>query len=102
MEETGCMVSDPHYVSEYYPSPGILSERIKLFCGIIDSSTTGGIHGLANEGEDIETIVRLWEEAWEDVQTGKLLDAKLLLIMKWLSQKKESLLHGSQTHKEPV
>ena len=101
-EETGCTVSDLHNVCEYYPSPGILSERIKLFCGIIDTSTAGGVHGLAQEGEDIESIVKPWEEAWDDVQTGKLYDAKLLLIMMWLSQKKESLLHGSQTRKEPV
>jgi ADP-ribose pyrophosphatase len=102
IEETGCAVSDLHFVCEYFSSPGIITEHVKLYCGITDTAGAGGNHGLVHEGEDIEAIVKPWDEAWEDVQTGKLFDAKLLLIMMWLSQKKESLLHGSQNRKEPV
>lgn len=38
----------------------------------------------------------------DDVQNGRIFDAKLLLILMWLSQKRESILHGSQNRKEPV
>lgn len=102
LEETGCTLGELYYVGEYYPSPGLITERIKLFCGITDTTDAGGNHGLAHEGEDIEAIVKPWDEAWDDVQTGKLNDAKLLLILMWLSQKKESLFGCSQNPKEPV
>jgi ADP-ribose pyrophosphatase len=88
LEETGCTVQELHYVSEYYSSPGLLTEHMKLYCGIIDTTKAGGNYGLADEGEDIESFVKPWEEAWNEVQTGKIQDAKLLLIMMWLSQKK--------------
>ena len=101
-EETGCDLSDLHFVCEYFPSPGVITEHVKLYCGIANTENAGGTHGLAEEGEDIESIVKPWEEAWNDVQTGMIRDAKLLLTMMWLSQKKESLIRGSQTRKEPV
>lgn len=102
MEETGCVAGDLHYICEYFPSPGVITEHVKLYCGIVDTAKAGGHFGLEDEGEDIEAIVRPWDDAWADVETGKLFDAKLLLSMMWLSQKKESLLRGSQTGKEPV
>ena len=102
IEETGCNVSELHFVCAYFPSPGIITERVTLYCGITDTTDAGGNHGLVHEGEDIEAFVKPWDEAWEDVQTGKFFDAKLLLIMMWLSQNKKSLLHGSQNPKEPV
>lgn len=102
LEETGCTVTDLHYVCEYFPSPGVITENIKLYCGITDTTNAGGVHGLAHEGEDIEAFVKPWAEAWQDLQSGRLHDAKLLLILMWLSQKRESLLTGSQTSEEPV
>jgi ADP-ribose pyrophosphatase len=102
MEETGCTLGELHFVCEYFSCPGIITERVKLYCGITDTASAGGNHGLAHEGEDIEAFVQPWNEAWKNVQNGQFLDAKLLLIMMWLSQKKESLLHGSQNPKEPV
>lgn len=102
IEETGCTVGDLHYVCEFFSSPGLITERIKLYCGITDTAGAGGNHGLAHEGEDIETFVKPWDEAWKEVQMGKIYDAKLLLIMMWLSQKKEFIIRGSQNRKEPV
>jgi len=102
LEEAGCTIDDLHYVGEYYSSPGVITERIKLYCGITDTRETGGHHGLAHEGEDIEAFVKPWNEAWAEVQSGGFRDAKILITMMWLSQKKEFLLHYSQNRKEPV
>jgi len=102
IEESGCTVGDLHYVCEFFPSPGLITERIKLYCGITDTAGAGGNHGLAHEGEDIEVLIKTWDEAWEEVQTGRIYDAKLLLAMMWLSQKRESIVHYSQNPKEAV
>lgn len=102
IEETGCVVSDLKYICEYFPSPGVITEHLTLYCGIVDTENAGGHFGLEEEGEDIEAIVKPWDEAWSEVENGRLFDAKLLLSMMWLSQKKESLFHCSQTGKEPV
>lgn len=102
VEEAGCTVSDLHFVCEYFPSPGVITERVKLYCGITDTANAGGNHGLAHEGEDIEAVVKPWDEAWEDVRSARLQDAKLLLILMWLSQKKESLVDYSQNPEDPV
>ena len=101
-EETGCILSDLHFVCEYFTSPGLISEHVRLYCGITDTSNTGGRYGLADEGEDIDAFAKPWCEAWKDVEDGRIQDAKLLLILNWLSQKKDSLIHCSQTRKEPV
>ena len=84
MEEAGCTVSYLHFVCENFSSPGLITEHVKLYCGITDTEGAGGIHGLEHEGEDIEAFVKPWHEAWEDVLTNTIYDAKLLLILMWL------------------
>lgn len=102
VEETGCSLSDLHFVCDYYPSPGVITERIRLYCGITNTAGAGGNHGLVHEGEDIEAFVKPWNEVWNEVQAGRIYDAKLLLTIMWLSQKKEFLRRYSQNPKDPV
>ena len=54
-EETGlAWIGDPIPIQRYLPSPGNSDESVFLFCVRIDSSAAGGVHGVREEGEDID------------------------------------------------
>jgi ADP-ribose pyrophosphatase len=52
-EEAGLEISALEPIARYLSSPGASSESVTLFCGRTDASAAGGIHGLADENEDI-------------------------------------------------
>ena len=91
IEECGCTLTKLHRVCEFYASPGILDERVTLYCGLTDASNAGGIFGLDHEGEDIEAFVQPWEEAWSALQAGAFSDPKLMLLLSWLSRNRKML-----------
>ncbi|MDD5274329.1 MAG: NUDIX domain-containing protein, partial [Methylovulum sp.] len=53
LEEAGCTIEELLEISQFYTSPGGTAERLTLFCGKVDCTAVGGIHGLADEHEDI-------------------------------------------------
>ena len=91
-EETGCDVGTLHRVCDYFASPGIMTEKITVYCGITDTSNAGGFFGLEEEGEDIQAFVTSWDDIWADVKAGNVLDAKIMLATMWLSQNRDSLI----------
>ena len=91
VEECGCILTGLHHVCDYYSSPGILDERVTLFCGITDTSNAGGIHGLDHEDEDIEAMVQSWTDVWAAYRAGSFTDPKIMLLLAWLSQNREML-----------
>ncbi|MDP7561813.1 MAG: NUDIX domain-containing protein [Methylococcales bacterium] len=91
VEEAGCMIEELRYVCEYYSSPGALSERMTLFCGRVDSSTVGGVHGVLAEHEDINVRVVPFEEAFELMTQGKLNSATPIIGLQWLALNREQL-----------
>ncbi len=56
-EETGCALLELEFIGRFFTTPGWSGERISLFCGLIDSREAGGIHGVAEEGEEIRVVV---------------------------------------------
>jgi ADP-ribose pyrophosphatase len=91
MEEAGCEVRELLRIGSYYASPGVLTERVELFCGIADTSGAGGIHGLDHEGEDIEALVLSFDDAWRQLEADRLPDAKAIICLQWLAMKREEL-----------
>ncbi|MCX2524723.1 NUDIX domain-containing protein [Larsenimonas rhizosphaerae] len=90
-EEAGCSVSEVIRLYSYYPSPGACTERVTLFCALIDSAPIGGVHGLADEGEDIQVHVIAFPAAWEMMMAGRLNNAMAIIGMQWLSRERASL-----------
>ncbi|MHB9799392.1 NUDIX domain-containing protein [Pseudomonas sp. MT3] len=72
-------------ISQYLPSPGGSNELVHLFVGRCDSSTAAGIHGLAEEGEDIRVHVLAFEEALQAVRDGRINNAASMLALQWLA-----------------
>ena len=58
IEEANCTVTDVEFMLDYYPSAGSCSETVSLYYAPVDLSTVEpGIHGLADEPEDIRTML---------------------------------------------
>lgn len=83
-EEAGCEIRQLHKVYEYYVSPGGTTEKCTLYCGRIDSDGVGGIHGLADENEDIRVEVVDVEEAYRWLDEGMIRSSATIIALQWL------------------
>lgn len=92
MEEAGCTIEQMKVINEFYTTPGGSSERITLFCGKIDSSQVGGIHGLDHEHEDILVRAVSFDEAYQMVVNGEIESAIPIIAIQWLALNKRQLL----------
>jgi ADP-ribose pyrophosphatase len=83
-EEAGCIIQDLIPISSYWSSPGGTSEKIHLYCALLDSKDVGGIHGLEHEQEDI--LVRLFpfEQAYDGIASGEINNAATIIALQWL------------------
>jgi ADP-ribose pyrophosphatase len=91
MEEAGCQVDEIVSICEFMVSPGTSSERIHLFCGLVDSSKAEGIHGLDHEGEDIRVVVLPALEAIKGVESGRINSTASIIALQWLALNRDDL-----------
>ena len=83
-EESGMQIDELVPIMTFWTSPGGSSEQLTLFCGRVDASQAGGIHGVIEEGEDIKVVVLDCEEAFAKVQTGEICNAIAIIGLQWL------------------
>lgn len=100
LEECGCTLSELHHVCDYFASPGVMTERITLYCGLTDASGAGGVHGLGDEGEDIQAFTVPRAQILADVQAGRILDAKVMILVTWIGQNHEFLVSRFSQEKD--
>ncbi len=82
-EETGWRVGAIRHLFTLYASPGVSTERLCLFIGeAAERIGPGG--GLADEGEDIETLELDPAEAWAMAGDGRIRDMKTVLLLQHL------------------
>jgi ADP-ribose pyrophosphatase len=91
IEESGCPLQEIVPICEYLVSPGGSTERIALFCGKVDASQADGIHGLAEEGEDIRVVVMATDEAMAHLHTGRINAAAPIIALQWLLLNRDPL-----------
>ncbi|WP_320825724.1 NUDIX domain-containing protein [Reinekea sp.] len=91
MEEAGVDIGRVHSISRYWPSSGGSNERIHLFVGEVDSLLASGVHGLAEEGEDIRVLSVPFAEAYAWVRDGTLNNAAAIIALQWLQLNEASL-----------
>jgi len=84
VEEAGCEIRQLQVISQYYVSPGGTSEHCSLYCGLVDSEGVAGIHGLADENEDIRVMVVDAEEAFAWVCEGRIRSSATIIALQWL------------------
>lgn len=90
-EEAGLALGRMERIAGYYSSPGTIAEHLTSFVGEADLSGAGGVHGLAEEDEDIRTLVLPLEEALRLVETGEINNGPLVLTLFWLRTEAERL-----------
>jgi len=84
VEEAGCEIRQLEIISQYYVSPGGTSEHCSLYCGLVNSDGVAGIHGLADENEDIRVMVVDAEEAFAWVREGRIRSSATIIALQWL------------------
>ncbi len=91
LEETGCVVEDLVPVYSYLVSPGGTSESVNLFCGRVNSRNVGGIHGQAEEHQDIRASAVPFSDAMAKLKSGEIANGLALIALQWLAMNREKL-----------
>jgi ADP-ribose pyrophosphatase len=73
------------------PACGSFDEAVWLFCGRVDSRDAGGIHGLAEEHEEIRVTVKTIPEIEEMLDAGRIESSHTLITLYWLLRHRDRL-----------
>ena len=85
-EETGLeIVGNLIPVADYLVTPGGSSETVKIYCARVDARAAGGIHGCADEGEDIRVFAIPVEEAFRRLGDGQINNSPAIIALQWLA-----------------
>ncbi len=90
-EEAGCEIEQLEHVCDYLVSPGGTTESTALFCGKVDTTGVGGIHGLIDENEDIKVSVVTFDEAVALLHSGRISSANPIIALQWLMLNRKRL-----------
>lgn len=91
LEEAGCELRELIPIYEFFTTPGGCSEKLTLFCGIVDASDLGGHYGLPEEQEDIWVRVVEYQEAMDLLADGKIDSAIPIVALQWLALNRDAL-----------
>jgi ADP-ribose pyrophosphatase len=91
-EETGLeAIGDLVPIHRILPSAGGSSETVYLFLARVDASGAGGIHGVADEDEDIRVVVLPFAEALARAESGDIDNSFCLVALWWLAAHRQKL-----------
>jgi ADP-ribose pyrophosphatase len=88
-EEAGLALKTLHRIGSFFTSPGGTGERVTLFIGLVEGSLEGGLHGLAEEGEDIRSFTLSLDEANQAVASGCVDSIIPAYAIQWLATHRE-------------
>ncbi len=91
VEEAGLTLGRLVPIGRTIISPGGSSEVVDLFCGEADATTANGIHGLAEEGEDIRAFVEPADAAIARLGAGNVLNGPTMITLQWLALNRAAL-----------
>jgi ADP-ribose pyrophosphatase len=91
VEEASCTITALERICTVFTSPGGTSESCTIFCGRVDSAGAGGVHGLADEHEDIRVLAMGRAEAVAGIASGRIVNAKTVIALQWLALNHERL-----------
>lgn len=84
IEEAGLDILSSKFICNCLVSPGGTTEQLDIFIGKVDASNAGGLHGLAEEGEDIRVHVVPRKVAYEWVVDGTINNLAAIIALQWL------------------
>ena len=83
-EEAGLEILASKFICNCLVSPGGTTEQLDIFIGKVDASNAGGLHGLPEEGEDIQVHVVPRKLAYQWVVEGKINNLAAIIALQWL------------------
>jgi len=83
-EEAGLEILTMLPICDCLVSPGILTERIKLYCARVDANKAPQFSGLAHEHEDIRLHLMSSAEAFAAVRSGLVNNVAAIIALQWL------------------
>ena len=91
-EETGlALMGELVPIQRYLPSAGGSDESVFLFCGRVDATAAGGVHGLVEEHEDIRVVVKTLAEIEALLDAGTIESGHTLIGLYWLLRHRDHL-----------
>ncbi len=91
-EEAGITLKKLIPIHEYYNSPGSSTEKVTLFCALADlQHFPEGIHGQAQENENIRSLILDRAKAEAAMQSGQINNAMSIIALQWLSMNHQKL-----------
>ncbi len=93
IEEAGCQIDKLELISRYFVSPGGTTEECYLFCGEVDATNVSGLHGLAEENEDIKVEVVNAQQAFDWVKDGTINSAAGVMSLLWLENNRKRIMN---------
>lgn len=90
-EESGCTVTELIHIYEFFVSPGGSNEYLHMYCGKVDASNAGGIHGLKHEHEDIRVLNLSFDEAIKKLHDGEVKTVPAIIGLQWLQLNRDKL-----------
>jgi ADP-ribose pyrophosphatase len=91
-EEAGCIIEELIPISSYWSSPGGTSEKVHLYCALLDSRGMGGVHGLDHEQEDIRVRLIPFPQAYAGIARGEINNAATIIALQWLKLNQKQLI----------
>jgi nudix-type nucleoside diphosphatase (YffH/AdpP family) len=83
-EELGVTAGELEHVFDVYMSPGSVTERLHFYAApYTPSAQTSAGGGVADEGEDIESVELGFEEALTMIADGRIADGKTIMLLQW-------------------
>ena len=91
-EETGLdPIGELLPVQRYLPTPGATDEAVMLFCGRVDAGAADGIHGVAEENEELRIVVKSLAEIEAMLDAGQIETGHTLIALYWLLRHRDRL-----------
>jgi len=84
MEEANCKVTDLVEMIRFLPTPGMSNEVFVAFLGRMAPGAVTGVHGLANEHEDIRSTLFHLDQIPEILANGHTGNGPLLIALQWM------------------
>jgi nudix-type nucleoside diphosphatase (YffH/AdpP family) len=84
IEELGVKIGRLEHVFDVWMSPGSVTEQVHFYAAPYtpaDRTSAGG--GVVEDGEDIEVVELNFDQALQDVRTGRIADAKTIMLLQW-------------------
>lgn len=103
VEESGLKIGKAYLIHPgLYVSPGGTSEKIALYCGIVDSTQVKEFAGKPEEGEDIQTHVMPFGEFIRRIDAHEINDMKTVVTGYWLQRDTEGLRNNPSKTPKPM